>query len=477
MPDSTFTDALRKTYAELDQLQFVDALWARDVQVWTGDEATHRKIAGRLGWLGALDVVEPQLPRLKAFADSLRGDGLTDVVLLGMGGSSLAPEVLRQVLGRAGQVPRFRMLDSVDPDAVRAACAAPATTLFVLASKSGGTIEPNAMAAEAVRALQAAGITDWARRVVAITDEGTALHRRAQESGFREIFVNPSDIGGRYSALSLFGLVPAALMGIDLDGLMAEARAMEQACRVSVGARNPGVVLGAFAAAGARVGRDKLTLLLPERLASFGLWVEQLVAESTGKQGRGVVPITGEAGPIVWGADRLCVAVTMGAEAPASPLLDSARAAGVPLLDLAMPGPLALGAEFLRWELATAVMGRLLEVNPFDEPNVQQAKDATGILLAEYERTGVLPEPSSSALTADATVSVTSAAAGQGAVPTLTALREAGDYLSIMAYLPPELAVAGTRLLVEYFGEHYPVTVAAAGATPLFDPGNARLRG
>src|SRR5688572_2449031 len=286
--------AFAESCSRLDRSAFADALWSRRLDVWTDDVATQRLIANRLGWLGAIDFITPQVPRLRTFGESIRSEGFTDIVLLGMGGSSLAPEVLRQVLGVADGYPRFRMLDSVDPDAVRAAMENAATSLFILASKSGSTIEPNVMAAEAGRRLFAAGEAQWASRFIAITDRDTLLHRRAVDEAFRDVFVNPADIGGRYSALSFFGMVPAALMGADLDRILGAAREMESACRVSPAADNPGLALGALMAAGAGAGRDKLTLLLPGRLQSLGLWVEQLVAESTGKHGKGVVPIAGE---------------------------------------------------------------------------------------------------------------------------------------------------------------------------------------
>ncbi len=308
-----------------------------------------------------------------------------------MGGSSLAPEVLRQVLGVAPGYPRFRMLDSVDPDAVRDAFEQAATSMFILASKSGSTIEPNVMAAEARARVIASGEPDWASRFVAITDEGTALHQRAVAEGFREIFVNPSDIGGRYSALSLFGMVPAAVMGADLDSILAQAREMESACRSTDVRTNPGLALGAFMAAGAEAGRDKLSLMLAPPLDTLGLWIEQLVAESTGKQGKGVVPIAlGEFPGMPMGPDRVVVALYPPGGTRAR-LLDPLRNDGVPLFEIEVPDQTAIGAEFLRWEIATATAGVLMDINPFDEPNVKQAKDATRALLDEFEKTGRLP--------------------------------------------------------------------------------------
>ena len=424
----------------LDEIDFVDALWTRRLDVWTADAPTQEKIGNRLGWLDAMDAVTPQLARARALTESVRTDGLTDIVLLGMGGSSLAPEVLRQVLGVAPGVLRFRMLDSVDPDAVRDAFDQAATSLFILASKSGSTIEPNVMAAEARRRLEASGIANWGSRFVAITDEGTALHKRALAEQFREIFVNPSDIGGRYSALSLFGMVPAALMGANVDDIFAHTREMEGACRAVDVSVNPGCVLGAFMAAAAEQGRDKLTLFLPERLAPFGLWVEQLVAESTGKEGVGIVPITGEK-PEGITSDRAIVSVSLGGEPPEFPPLDFLRELNTPLLELDVTGVGAIGAEFLRWEMATATAGLLLGINPFDEPNVKQAKDATRKLLDEFESTGRLPlrEPHGEIKGARLTLSIAAdEALGDDGAERFLRVQEEGDYIGLLAYLPPD---------------------------------------
>jgi glucose-6-phosphate isomerase len=433
--------AFTRATARLDQLHFSQALWTRQLDVWTTDPAVRKKIATRLGWLGALDFVEPLIDRLTTFATSISAAGFTDVVLLGMGGSSLAPEVMRQVLGVADGFPRFRMLDSTDPEAVRSALSNAGTSLFVIASKSGTTIEPNVMAAEARRRVIDAGHTDFGSRFIAITDEGTALHRRAIDERFRDVFVNPSDIGGRYSALSLFGMVPAALMGVDLRTLVRLAREMETACRNDASATNPGLALGALMAAGALNGRDKLTLLLPERLHAFGLWVEQLVAESTGKQGKGIVPITGEPDSAQFGSDRVAVVVTVPDAQVDAARFDRLRSAALPAATLSMTGVPALGAEFLRWELATATAGLLLDINPFDEPNVQQAKDATRALLDGYVQQHRLPTPQPSASIGGARLTTSGAAEDRHAGAAATAfLQQIGkdDYFCLLAYLPPD---------------------------------------
>ncbi|MGE3401435.1 MAG: glucose-6-phosphate isomerase [Vicinamibacterales bacterium] len=445
--------ALLDTTRTLGELHFHTALQTRDLDVWSSDEDIRTRIANRLGWVEAVDFARGELPRLQACAEMVRDGGFTDVVLLGMGGSSLGPEVLRQVIGVADGFPRFRMLDSVDPDTVRDAMSAAPTSLFVFASKSGGTIEPNAMAAEARRRVEEAGFSDWGSRFVAITDEGTALHRLAQEQRFREIYVNPSNIGGRYSALSFFGMVPAAMMGIDVAGVLERAAAMADQCFMPDMTANPGLALGALMAAGAKHGRDKLTLLLPPRLSSFGLWVEQLVAESTGKQGKGVVPITGEPADAAAGDDRIVVAVHLPDE-PADAPMDAARrealrAAGTPMLDIDMPDALSLGAEFFRWEVATAAAGRLLDINPFDEPNVQQAKDATRVLLDAFkaQRRLPFPEPHASVGGARFTMSAAAqeAAAHAGVAGFLRSVKK-GDYLALLAYLPSHDAAIAQQL-------------------------------
>ena len=415
--------------------RFAEALWGKRVDAWTSDPSTQQKIAARLGWLTALDFVRPQLPRLRAFADAVRREPVTDIVVLGMGGSSLAPEVLRQVIGPAQGFPRLQVLDSVDPYAVRAAMASAATSLFVLASKSGSTIEPNVLAAEAQRQLLLAGRADWGRRFVAITDEGTALHQRAQQELFLDIFINPADIGGRFSALSFFGLVPAALMGVDLDAMVAAADRMATACRSTDVSANPGLTLGAFMAASAQSGRDKLTLRFADDLEAFALWVEQLVAESTGKNGRGVIPIAGESSDISLGPDR-CV-VEMRRSDQRSPVVEP----GCPCASIIVPDPTALGAEFFRWECATAAAGFLLDVNPFDEPNVQQAKDATKTLLAAFGTQGRLPVSKPDAQYEGATLTLSSASRRQLAGADATAfLRGTNppDFIGFLAYLPPD---------------------------------------
>jgi glucose-6-phosphate isomerase len=446
---ATLQDSLRLASGPLAEIfsastpaaeRIAGALWLREPSAWSGDASDQRAIANRLGWMSSPLLMADSIERLNTFAATIRRDGFTDVVLLGMGGSSLAPEVLRAILGVAPGWPRFRMLDSTDPAAVRAAATPPATTLYLWSSKSGTTIEPSSLAAHFRRALEEAGVSRWADHFVAITDEDTELAKRAGADGFRDVFINPSDIGGRYSALSFFGLVPAALMGLDIAALIGWGLAMLAAAEPGFGTAvaNPATALGLAIGAGARSGRDKLTLVVPPTLEPFGLWVEQLIAESTGKKGAGVVPIAGEhvADPSTYGSDRLFVRING---------VDTMKVSA-PVVDIELAEPAAIGAEFVRWEIATAVAGGLLHINPFDEPNVQQAKDATRTLLDEYKATGRLPAAAPDR-TLDGNIALTATAAarrylGERSADAILTLLRQGDYFALLAYLGPNPALA-----------------------------------
>jgi glucose-6-phosphate isomerase/transaldolase/glucose-6-phosphate isomerase len=434
----SLSDAYVRACARLDELHALDGLWQARLDVWSADPAVQKIVANRLGWLHALEAVDAERSHLAKFVDGVRRDGYARVVLMGMGGSSLAPEVLHQVLGTAPGFPRFVMIDTVDPDAVRECFSTGARTLAIVASKSGGTIEPTVLAAEARRVGSASG--DWGRDAAAITDRDTVLHRQALDQSFRDVFINPSDIGGRFSALSLFGMVPAALLGADLDALLGSARAMAEACRRVPARDNPGLALGAFIASAAAAGRDKLTLLLPRRFAAFGLWVEQLVAESTGKSGAGVLPVVGEIAPRTYGADRAFVSVTFCGEGPDAEVEARARASAAPVLHIDVPRAADIAGEFFRWEVATAACGLLLGVNPFDEPNVQQAKDATRALLDAFTSQGRLPMPEPHAVRGGLRLTLSDALSshsGTDAWPALLASARPGDYVALLAYAPP----------------------------------------
>jgi glucose-6-phosphate isomerase len=373
-----------------------DRIWRRDPAAFVGPdapEAVQTAIRGRLGWLDAPAAMAGHEAVLAAFADEVRAAGLTHAVLLGMGGSSLCAEVLRDVPspGRRTDGCRLTVLDTTDERAIREVTDTldPSRTLFVVASKSGSTLEITALEQHFWAVAEGAIGKDAGQHFVAITDPGTVLETLAARRGYRRTFINPPDIGGRYSALSLFGLVPAALLGRDLSALTASATRMADACRLE-GPENPGLALGAFMAAQAEAGRDKLTVLSSPALSAFGAWIEQLVAESTGKLGQGVLPVVGEPiGPVrEYGNDRAFVVIGAGDADPATRFARDAERAGHPVLTIdTAPGD--LGAEFFRWEFATAAAGAFLGVNPFDEPNVREAKTRTMAQLEARKETGL----------------------------------------------------------------------------------------
>jgi glucose-6-phosphate isomerase len=373
-------DAVARMLARAGEERVAARIWARDATLW--GPAGQPEVADRLGWLDAPRVGAEQAEGLRAFAAQAAADGLTDALVLGMGGSSLAPEVLRLSFPAAEGALRLHVLDSTDPGAILAAERALdlERTLFVVSTKSGGTIETLSLF-EHFWSLRPEG-----SQYVAITDPRSSLLDLAADRGFRHAFENDPDIGGRYSALSLFGLVPAALAGIDLGPLLIGAAAAAERCRAE-GDDNPGVWLGAALAALAGAGHDKLTFVVDDSIAAFGVWAEQLVAESTGKHGTGILPVADEplGAPEAYGPDR--VLLQLRHETTPDPAVDDAvRAiadAGVPLLVLRTGGPEDLGASFFLAEFATAVAGWGLGINPFDQPDVQAAKDATSRVLEQ----------------------------------------------------------------------------------------------
>jgi glucose-6-phosphate isomerase len=427
-----------------------EGLWRRSPAAWTADDAVAKKIANRLGWLDSPALMRQSLDRLRETAAAATRAGYTDVVLLGMGGSSLAPEVLRAIFGERTGYPRLHVLDSTDPAAIHAVRTELSRTLFLVSSKSGTTIEPTSLAAYFRQLLEQAGITAWGDHFIAVTDAGTELAMQARDGHFADTFINPSDIGGRYSALSFFGLVPAALAGQDIAALVDWGTDMLEEAQSPVDdlLSSPAVGLGLLMGAAAQGGRDKLTLVLPSSFGPFGLWVEQLVAESTGKQGLGIVPIAGEslAAPAAYGSDRVFVRIRRAddpTEADRDRLMEALGSWPVATIDL--PELAALGGEFVRWEIATAVAGAILGINPFDEPNVQQAKDATNTLLDEVRSKGHLPRPAVGE-TLEGNVTMTASGAARKALhgrpaEALLGLLAPGDYAAVLAYLGPDPAL------------------------------------
>ncbi len=434
---------------DLDKKGAVAHLWAHKADAWTSDSAVSAKILNRLGWLPLPDAMPAKVRDIEAFAQQCRTAGFRHAVLLGMGGSSLAPEVLAQTFGRSSNGLELSVLDTTDPVTLAhlEARLKLKETLFLFSSKSGGTIEPSSLFAYFWDKLTQAGIAEPGEHFAAITDEGTGLHKLAQERKFRKIFVNPSDIGGRYSALSYFGLVPGALLGVDIAKLLERAGVMAHACAATVPTKqNPGAKLGAALGAWALAAHDKLTLLAPPELKSFGMWLEQLIAESTGKQGKGIVPIDAEpAGAAAdYGKDRIFAVLQLGdQQTQSNAWIKEQLHGGSPVITLKLRDRYDLGQEFFRWEFATALAGVVLGINPFDEPNVQESKDNTARVIQQFvsggaQAAGLAAEPNA----VDAKSGLKVYTAGNKPVPDVeSALRDLlnqlqpGKYFAITAYV------------------------------------------
>jgi transaldolase / glucose-6-phosphate isomerase len=427
-------------------------IWNKDATVWKDSPTVMEKINNRLGWLDVLDTID--IERLKALQAKIKGE-FAHVVLLGMGGSSLAPEVLMTTFGNADGFPDLRVLDSTNPAQVAAIRDGVDLnkTLFVIASKSGGTIETLSFY-RYFRDL----VSGNGDQFIAITDAGSKLQTIAEENNFRDVFVNPTDIGGRYSALSYFGMVPAALIGLDMDRLWVAATNMIEAVGAQIPAdQHPGMWLGAFMGRMAEEGRDKLMIFASDGIRSYGDWAEQLIAESTGKEGHGVLPVVGASigKPHDYGSDRAFIYLKLEGD-PSNAEMDEGikriREAGHPRLTLILNDKYDLAGEFMRWEYATAVAGKLLKINPFDEPNVSEAKANTNELLSHYAQHGALPEPEA-AISNDAVVLYAQPSTinplgelirahnfdADSLTDTLAAQilgTEAGDYFALLTYAP-----------------------------------------
>jgi transaldolase/glucose-6-phosphate isomerase len=371
-------------------------------RLWAGDAAlrTSKDEADWLGWLTIVGEERARLDQLRAFAEEVRAAGFRHVLLLGMGGSSLGPEVLAQTFGRQVNAPELLVLDSTDPAQIREfeSRIDPARTLFIVSSKSGGTLEPNVLKQyffERVR--RAVGQEQAGRHFIAITDPGSSMQQVAERDRFRHVFFGKPSIGGRYSVLSDFGMVPAAAMGLDLPRFLEATSAMVRSCCASAPpAQNPGVVLGAIMGTLGRRGRDKVTIVASPAIAGLGAWLEQLLAESTGKQGKGLIPVDGEplGPPEVYGDDRLFAYLRLNEDVDGGQdqAVAALEAAGQPVVRIDIADRYQIGQEFFRWEIATAVAGSIIGINPFDQPDVEASKVRTRELTSVYERDGALPE-------------------------------------------------------------------------------------
>ena len=421
--------------------RIVSRIWARDISVWGAAPGTAeaRSITTRLGWLDVARTMAGEVERVARLAHAARQERIQTVYLLGMGGSSLCAEVVRSVYGVREGYPELFVLDTTDEQTITEAAARmdPARTLFIVASKSGGTVEVVSLERYFRERVASVLGKHAGRQFVAITDPGTELQQHGTTTGYREVFLNPADIGGRFSALSLFGLVPTALIGSSPEDLLAAGSAMAEGCKQENHA-NAGLQLGAFIGGAARAGRDKLTLALPSSIASLGLWIEQLIAESTGKHGKGALPVVDEplGRPDEYGQDRAFVAISTERDEPDMEKLDALEGAGYPVLRLSTRVD-GLGSEFFQWEFATAVAGAVLGINPFDEPNVAEAKEKTRALLASFAREGTLPAPPSAGASGIAVASpaFSRSSAAETVANALGSLQP-GDYIAFLSYLP-----------------------------------------
>lgn len=416
-----------KLLSRFERERTLSRIWAHDYTVWKANPA---EITNRLGWLHTPFSMMRELDHLAAFAEGVRAGGFDHAMLLGMGGSSLAPETFARTFGAAPKSLDVSVLDSTHPEAVSAAEARLdlSRTLFLVATKSGTTTETLSLFRYFYnRVLEEEGTSEAGTRFAAITDPGSRLTELAVQYGFRETFLNDPNIGGRYSALSLFGLVPAALLGIDVERLLKRARkaAIESAVHTPPGG-NPAVRLGLILAACAAGGRDKATFVLPPEIESFGDWVEQLIAESTGKEQTGILPVVGEplGPPSVYGDDRLFIALTLREKGQDESALAGLDRAGHPIVRIEIDGVESLGDQFFLWEFATVVAAHVLEINPFDQPNVESAKTLARGIVDTFRRTGALPPSESTPLESDRLAAFLDGIC-------------APDYLAIQAYLPP----------------------------------------
>ena len=457
--------------AALDEMARTDVIrriWLKDYTVWKPEPA---QIIDRLGWLTITGCMQEQSGILQAFSQQVKDDGFRHVVLLGVGGSSLGAEVLRQTFGSTPGYPEFIVLDSTLPETIKAVTDIidPARTLFLVSSKSGSTAEPLILFRYFWGLVEKAAAKGTAgNNFVAITDAGTPLATLAEEKQFRHIFANPADVGGRYSVLSYFGLVPGELIGLDVSLLLQRADRMGKGCAPGLSRLdNHCSWLGACLGTMALKGRDKLTLITSPSVRSFGLWVEQLIAESTGKEGKGIIPVAGEplASPGHYGNDRFFVYLRLKTDnnSAIDVAVNAIRASGQPVIILEMTDKYDIGAEFFRWELATAVAGAVIGINPFNQPNVQQAKDATERFLKAFSSLATYLPPLE----------------GTGLLRDLLTKAVPGRYFAIMVYLPqtPSLDEALTELRQKVMARYHIATTLGYGPRFLHSTGQLHKGG
>lgn len=444
----------------LDGTRFTERLWKKDPSLWKMEAEQQKIISNSLGWLDSPQKIRRDVENLISFAAVVKDSGIRRVVHMGMGGSSLAPLVLRKTFGAQPRGLPLEVLDSTDPAVILGIerNLPLADTFFIEASKSGTTIESRSLGEYFYSRLEELKASSAGVNFGVITDPGSMLEKLAGERAYRKIFLNYPDIGGRYSALSYFGLVPAALMGINLSGLLERVFAMIRACGPNVPvASNPGAALGAAIGALALSGRNKLTFIIPDAIGTLGMWLEQLIAESTGKEGTGIVPIA-EATvgpPEVYAADRLFVEYRIQNETDTAlrARVDALCEAGQPVITVTMRDRLDIGAQFFLWEVATATAGAVLRINPFDQPNVQETKTLTGKILEEVRLEGKVPEAPMEM--AEGPLRLYRAGGASSVRQALSSFFEqavSGDYAVLLAYLdedePTVAAMEDLRTMV-----------------------------
>ena len=454
--------ALKKNLNDWRASGKVRRLWQQDASLWTGEDE-----AKWLGWLGITDEQLAGATKLNEIADEIRSAGFSDILLLGMGGSSLCPEVLALTFAQTPGFPRLHILDSTDPAQIRSVEKKIdlAKTLFTVSSKSGSTLEPNIYKQYFFeRVQQTVGADKAGSRFIAITDPGSKMQQVAERDRFRHIFYGLPSIGGRYSALSNFGMVPAAAMGLDAGKFLQRTKEMVEACKPSTPVeQNPGVMLGLIMGTAAKLGRDKIALITSPGIADLGAWLEQLIAESTGKLGKGIIPVDREelGAPPIYGNDRIfaCLRLESAPDAAQDAGVAALEKAGNPVVRITVSDTYSLGQEFFRWEIATAVAGSILGINPFNQPDVEASKIVTKQLTSEYESTGSLPpekpileEAGFKLFTDEKNAADLARAAGAGSDGLLKnylrahlARLGAGDYFAVLGYV--EMNVENESLL------------------------------
>lgn len=433
-----------KAVGKFEKKQVIKRIWEKDPTVWVKDENAGKTIVNRLGWLSLPYLMTNNVYEINEFTKEVQQEGFTEAVVLGMGGSSMGPEVLSTVFGTAPGFLKLRVLDTTDPTSVMRVLDSVnlAKTLLIVSSKSGSTIEVDSMFRFFFEKVKEINPENAGRQFAAITDADTVLQSLASENGFRRVFTNPSDIGGRYSVLSYFGLVPASLIGIDLIEFLKNAGNMMNMCANLDAGLNPGALLGIISGIACAEGRDKLTFSYTESISSLGYWVEQLIAESTGKSRKGILPVEGELTGKAkeYSADRFFINTVLGKSKNKVALLTRK---GHPAVNIRLAGKYDVAGQFYLWEFATAVMGVMLGINPFDEPNVKESKDNTSRVLKHFEEKGVLPE-TGKGISQDGISAVINTGGKKRKVSTrsldsmvkgFVSMKRKGDYFALMAYI------------------------------------------